>query len=98
MPYLHPEDREVMDTTINMDSLRVADSPGELNYQLTRYCDQYLYQNAEIGKPPTYKLFNDVIGALECAKLELYRRLVAPYEDVKRHDNGDVYNPEIVTT
>ena len=29
--------------------------------------------------------------ALECAKLELYRRLAAPYEDEKRKETGDVY-------
>ena len=31
------------------------------------------------------------MGALECAKLELYRRVAAPYEDVKIMENGDVY-------
>jgi hypothetical protein len=32
-----------------------------------------------------------MIGALECAKLELYRRLASPYEDLKIADNGDIY-------
>lgn len=30
-------------------------------------------------------------GAFECAKLELYIRIIRPYEDQKIHDNGDVY-------
>ena len=30
-----------------------------------------------------YQNVNAIIGALECAKLELYRRLIAPYEDTK---------------
>ena len=30
-------------------------------------------------------------GALECAKLEFARRIVAPYEDAKIKENGDVY-------
>ena len=30
-------------------------------------------------------------GALECAKLEFYRRVVSKYEDQKILDNGDVY-------
>ena len=29
---------------------------------------------------------------LECAKLELYRRVAAPYEDEKIDQNGDVYD------
>ena len=32
-----------------------------------------------------------LIGVLECAKLELYRRVAAPYEDDKIDENGDVY-------
>lgn len=36
-----------------------------------------------------------VRGAIECCKLELYRRAVVPYENGKRLENGDVY-PEAV--
>ena len=28
---------------------------------------------------------------MECAKLELYRRVAAPYEDLKISEAGDVY-------
>jgi len=31
------------------------------------------------------------VGVLECAKMELYRRVAAPYEDKKKEENGDVY-------
>jgi len=31
------------------------------------------------------------VGVLECAKLELYRRIAAPYEDEKIVETGDVY-------
>jgi len=41
--------------------------------------------------PQNYEDFNSLIGVLECVKLELYRRMVAPYEDQKRKENGDVY-------
>ena len=34
---------------------------------------------------------NAAIGVLECAKLELYRRVVAMYEDGKIKENGDVF-------
>ena len=33
----------------------------------------------------------DVVNAMECAKLEFYRRVAAPYEDTKIKENGDVY-------
>ena len=34
---------------------------------------------------------NELVGVLECAKIELYRRIAAPYEDDKSRINGDVY-------
>lgn len=33
----------------------------------------------------------DTLGVLRCCQLELYRRMVAPYEDKKIQENGDVY-------
>jgi hypothetical protein len=79
MPYIELEDRERID--------RGADpsNAGELNYQITRLVLSFL------GASPRYQDFNDAIGVLECAKLELYRRLTAPYEDKKIRENGDVY-------
>ncbi len=59
--------------------------PGDLNYILTQATLEFL------GEKPCYASYNMVIGALECAKLELYRRMAAPYEDKKIEENGDVY-------
>lgn len=58
---------------------------GELNYVITKILDEY------IGNQLRYSKINDVIGVLECAKLEIYRRLAADYEDEKIDQNGDVY-------
>lgn len=62
------------------------ETAGELNYVITRLCLRYIENNGE-----QYKHYNDVIGALECCKLEMYRRAIAPYEDKKIKENGDVY-------
>jgi hypothetical protein len=77
MPYIEQKDRERART-----EPRTA---GELNYAITRLVLGFL------GDSPRYQNFNDAIGALEGAKLELYRRVVAPYEDRKIVENGDVY-------
>lgn len=37
-----------------------------------------------------YDNINSAIGVLECAKLELYRRLGGPYEDQAIEKNGDL--------
>lgn len=76
MPYITPE--------LRCSTLEPV-TAGELNYKITTMCLQYL------GKLPSYADFNAVIGVLECCKLEFYRRAVAPYEDTKVAQNGDVY-------
>lgn len=59
---------------------------GELNFVLTECVTTYLN---EVGI--TYSTINDVVGALEGAKLEFYRRVAVPYENRKCAENGDVY-------
>lgn len=60
--------------------------PGELNYKITMLLIDYL--NTHDLK---YQTINDIMGALEGAKAEFYRRVAAPYEDKKIVENGDVY-------
>jgi len=58
---------------------------GELNYIITKILLKAL------GKIPNYARYNEIIGVLECCKLELYRREISEYEDSKKDLNGDVY-------
>lgn len=80
MPYIPAADREEA-------PMRLA-SPGELNFAITCLINSYIRTHG-LG----YQHINDVVGALEGAKLEFYRRIVAPYEDGKIRANGDVYGP-----
>jgi hypothetical protein len=81
MPYITTEARA------RLDAGGRPVTAGELNYAITRVVDDYLIAQG----PMRYAHLNEAIGALECAKLELYRRLAAPYEDRKRDETGDVY-------
>jgi len=65
--------------------IQKVETAGEVNYIITVIIDHYLSQEMN------YQRINDMIGALECAKLELYRKLVSPYEDQKCIANGEVY-------
>ena len=67
-------------------SLELPQNAGELNYLISLLCINTL---TKWGK--SYDSINKIVGALECAKLELYRRVAAPYEDEKIKENGDVY-------
>jgi len=81
MPYI--------DEVRRVKLLEFNDQPqnaGELNFLITNLITKYIFMKGE-----KYQHYNDVIGALEGAKLEIYRRKIAPYEDIKRKENGDVY-------
>lgn len=85
MPYIKKERREELEYA-GIDGQEPTLNAGDLNYMLTTLCWEYYQLNG--GK---YQQINDVLGALEGAKLEFYRRVAAPYEDKKIEENGDVY-------
>lgn len=81
MPYIDQDRR----SEILIDSTKISNA-GDLNYYISILVDQFIH-----NKGKSYAVINEVVGALECAKLELYRRVAAPYEDIKIGQNGDVY-------
>lgn len=90
MPYIKKERRvELIQYDATGMYIRTRDmiSTGELNFAITSLVLDYANGLGNLS----YITVNDVMGALECAKLELYRRLAAPYEDKKIQENGDVY-------
>lgn len=89
MPYIPQSDRDEFAEIA--PCYPVAENAGQLNYLITELVNGYMRSQKK-----SYKSINEVIGALECAKLELYRRIAAPYEDKKCKENGDVYFPELL--
>ncbi len=88
MPYIPIAARDELDD----DPLAIEpNTEGELNYVITKAVDDYLQL-----KGVRYATLNACMGVLECAKLELYRRIAAPYEDAKLIENGDVYSEEVL--
>lgn len=79
MPYLKPEDKTYIDKG------GLPTTSGQLNYAITMLLLRF------VGDAHSYKDLNDVMGAIESAKLEFYRRVVVPYEQAKLETNGDVY-------
>ena len=86
MPYIPQEDREEFDYLGSGAWTRRPDTVGELNFAITMLCKRWLDRYGT-----SYATLNEVIGVLECVKLELYRRMAAPYEDRKRDQNGEVF-------
>jgi len=92
MPYIKPEERGYLRPLTSEYHKTDIQNPGELNYLISKLCKRYLdaKKHASNGYEANYQAFNDVIGALEGAKLELYRRRIASYEDLKIKENGDI--------
>lgn len=80
MPYIHKSDRYRWDDPL------IPRHAGELNFAITTLCNKYLRANSL-----SYGEINTIIGVLECAKQEFYRRIAVPYENIKIKENGDVY-------
>ena len=79
MPYIRHEVRDALDA-----GRYNPRSAGELTYTIYRDALTLL------GRAPTFSDYAEVIGAIEAAKMEIYRRLVAPYEDKKIKEHGDI--------
>ena len=88
MPYIEDAERDTLDGAITELSMLLKDGDfrGRLNYTISSLFAHLIQANGL-----SYRLLNDFIGVLECSKLEAYRRIGGPYEDIKISDNGDVY-------
>lgn len=85
MPYIKQEDRNGFHQALAL--MPLIHTPGELNYLISKLLFSYAHHSGL-----SYQKINDIIGALEGAKLEFYRRVAVPYEESKIKLNGDVYN------
>jgi hypothetical protein len=85
MPYIDKQIRPVFDNQIE-DLSRLIKTPGELTYVLYRLCIGYPANHS--GRK--YQFFAEIAGALMNTYQEFYRRIIAPYEDEKIRENGDV--------
>jgi len=86
MPYIEQKRRDEL-------VYYLSETPGELNFKITEMVNDYLFGKCTGEKPICYSTINEVIGALECCKLELYRKL-SWYEEQKEKENGSVLDKQ----
>lgn len=90
MPYIPKDDRANIDYTLSTLKAHLGIDEnlpvGKLNYIISTLISHLLETHGT-----SYTIVNNLVGVLECAKLELYRRILIPYEDAKIELNGDVY-------
>ncbi len=91
MPYLIEKDKKSLDSdnclsylSAYLNTLSIQDFAGALNCLNFIIVKRWIKQN---GKK--YFIFATIVGTLICCILEIYRRLISPYEDKKIQFNGD---------
>ena len=89
MPYIKEDTRHSIRSVVHhlaevIDELPTEQMDGMANYAITELV-------LELYTRDNYLELQTAIGLLECVKQEFYRRAVAPYEDMKIKQNGDVY-------
>ena len=88
MPYIPQESRSDLELKLLNGGLDwTPENAGELNFLVSTFIANYIR-----SKGLKYSVVNEMIGALECAKLELNRVIIGPYEDIKIRENGPVYD------
>ena len=88
MPYIKNQATRENISQHMEEVVATINNPGDLNFAITSLVTHY-WKDAEVSN---YVVLNDIMGALECAKAEFYRRVAVPYEKQKIKENGDVYN------
>jgi len=90
MPYIIQGFRDRFDEKINelVQLLKYSsENDGNVNYVITRILNgAFSGQDGEWR----YASLARAIGCVECVKQEMYRRQVAPYEDLAVYKNGDI--------
>jgi hypothetical protein len=89
MPYITPDRRFGA-----IDSY--PETSGELTYLLQQMLDSYLSHKLETTGEVRFADLNDCLGALRAAQFDFEDRVLKPYEERKRLENGDVWNSTIL--
>jgi len=82
MPYIKLEERPRCDDVIKSMLANDVVVNGDLNYILFAFCKRYI--------KPSYNNYKNFCGELRQCATEIERKILAPYEDSKIKENGDV--------
>ncbi len=92
MPYILEKDRKSLQKHVDVDRvcdyfsiMSLREFAGNLNYLITRIVNRFVKVD---GKK--YFTFAVIVGTLICCVLEIYRKRVVPYEEIKEKENGSV--------
>ncbi|MBI5780002.1 MAG: hypothetical protein HZA49_11200 [Planctomycetes bacterium] len=100
MPYIDKTSRKAIEPELKalikkLKSIPMEKVDGHINYCISTMMKE-LYSPSPARTPMNisgggYFNYNRMMGVVACVQQELYRRLVAPYENKKIKENGDVF-------
>ena len=93
MPYIDPACRRELYPHVEELANQISRLPKNARAGATNFAIFMLICDILYNGPSSkfkYDDLNEMFGALECCKLELYRRLAAPYEQKAMKRNGDI--------
>jgi len=82
MPYIKRENRPEMNPIVDLMVEQKVKVDGDLNYVLFKFCKYHII--------PSYNNYKNYCGELRQCATEIEREILAPYEDKKKAENGDV--------
>lgn len=82
MPYIEIPKRKKLDKVVKLMKELDVKANGDLNYILFKFC--------KVTVKDGYNNFKNYCGELRECAVEIERRLLGPYEDSKRNENGDI--------
>jgi hypothetical protein len=89
VPYIKKEERAQFETAIQV-AVELLDAsgnkPGHLNFFISSLLEGYAS-----NKGVCYEVLSETAAQASAAATEFERRVIAPYEDSKIQENGDVY-------
>lgn len=95
MPYIPEKDKMQYDVEIQILAQRLVPNLirgknwGHLNYVISKLLIELFNENT--GLHPNYDTLSSAAKELDRAKTEFDRCAIAPYEDKKAIENGDIY-------
>jgi len=87
MPYIKQEYREVVEEPLSDLFDKVMCTPTQDRPGVITYCIYKLFMDMNTNH---FVAFAILLGILDSVGKEFYRQVVAPYEDEKIQQNGDV--------
>ena len=83
MPYIPDQNRRAeMDEILELMKKHQVKADGDLNYLLFKFCKE----DIKTG----YNSLKNFCGELRQCATEVERRILGPYEEEKKNENGDV--------